>query len=179
LAKSKPILTKKQEKFCKEYLVDFNGTQAAIRAGFAPKNTDVTATRLLAKASIQSQIKKLQAKVDAKYEFTQEQFRNKVSAIINFDIRDILEIGEGGEVQYKPLDQWPEGAASLISEISESSIIKESADGKTLAKISKLNAKIPDKIKALEQMARHRGWFNDKLKVDGELKINLVNEFDD
>lgn len=179
MANSKPILTKKQEKFCKEYLVDFNGTQAAIRAGFAPKNANVTAAKYLAKSSISNQIKKLQSKQDEKYEFTQEDFREKVMAIINFDIRDILEVGEGGEVQYKPMDQWPEGASKLISEISEKSVIKESADGKAISKYSKINAKIPDKIKALEQMARHRGWFNDKLKVDGELKINLVNEFDD
>lgn len=179
MAKQKPILTKKQEKFCKEYLVDFNGTQAAIRAGFAPKNANVTAAKYLAKSSISNQIKKLQSKQDEKYEFTQEDFREKVMAMINFDVRDILEVGEGGEVQYKPMDQWPEGASKLISEISKKSVIKESADGKTISKYSKINAKIPDKIKALEQMARHRGWFNDKLKVDGELKIKLVNEFDD
>jgi phage terminase small subunit len=179
LAKQKPILTKKQEKFCKEYLVDFNGTRASIAAGYSPKAARSQGAQNLANINIQKRIKELQGKVDSKYEFTQEQFRNKVLAIINFDIRDILEIGEGGEVQYKPLDQWPEGASKLISEISEKSVIKESKDGKAISKYSKINAKIPDKIKALEQMARHRGWFNDKLKVDGELKITLVNEFDD
>lgn len=30
-------LTKKQEAFCQEYVVDFNGTQAAIRAGYSGK----------------------------------------------------------------------------------------------------------------------------------------------
>ncbi len=176
---SRTILTKKQEKFCKEYVTDFNGTQALIRAGYSPKSARVIACEYLLKPNIQNRIRQLQDKIDEKYEFTQEQFRDKILAMINFDVRDILDIGAGGEIRFKPMKEWPEGASKLISEISENSVIKESADGKTLAKISKLNAKIPDKIKALEQMARHRGWFNDKLKVDGELKINLVNEFDD
>ena len=34
-AKSAPKLTAKQEIFCKEYLIDLNGTQAAIRAGYS------------------------------------------------------------------------------------------------------------------------------------------------
>ena len=31
------ILTEKQKKFCDEYLIDCNATQAAIRAGYSPK----------------------------------------------------------------------------------------------------------------------------------------------
>ena len=30
-------LTDKQKRFCEEYLIDLNATQAAIRAGYSPK----------------------------------------------------------------------------------------------------------------------------------------------
>ena len=178
-SKSKTGLSDRQKKFCKEYLVDFNGTRSAIAAGYSKKTARVQSAENLAKPNIQRYISTLQAKTDKKYEYTQEQFREKLIAMINFDIRDILDIGPGGEVVFKPTDEWPADAAQLISEISESTVIKESADGKTISKYSKLNTKIPDKLKALEQMARHRGWFNDKLKVDGNLSITMVNEFDD
>jgi len=42
-------LTPKQALFVKEYLVDENGTQAAIRAGYSPKYADRTASNLIVK----------------------------------------------------------------------------------------------------------------------------------
>ena len=32
-------LNEKQKKFCREFIIDFNGTQAAIRAGYSKKNS--------------------------------------------------------------------------------------------------------------------------------------------
>ena len=52
-------LTAKQQQFCKEYLIDLNGTQAAIRAGYSQKGASVAATKLLANGKIQAQIGKL------------------------------------------------------------------------------------------------------------------------
>lgn len=49
----------KQEKFCIEYLVDLNGTQAAIRAGYSKRSATVTAARMLTKANIQEKIREL------------------------------------------------------------------------------------------------------------------------
>ena len=40
-------LSPKQALFCKEYLVDLNGKQSAIRAGYAPKTAEITASKLL------------------------------------------------------------------------------------------------------------------------------------
>lgn len=49
-------LTKKQELFCKEYLVDLNATQAAIRAGYGEKNAKQQGTENLAKPIIAERI---------------------------------------------------------------------------------------------------------------------------
>lgn len=40
-------LTAKRRAFCHEYIIDHNGTQAAIRAGYSDKGAAVTASRLL------------------------------------------------------------------------------------------------------------------------------------
>jgi phage terminase small subunit len=45
-------LTAKQQAFVKEYLVDLNATQAAIRAGYAEKSATVEGARLLANAKV-------------------------------------------------------------------------------------------------------------------------------
>lgn len=52
-------LTVKQQKFCREYVVDFNGTQAAIRAGYAKASARTTASELLTKDHVSKQIKVL------------------------------------------------------------------------------------------------------------------------
>lgn len=49
-------LTPKQRRFCEEYLIDLNGKQAVIRAGYSESGASVTATRLLAKANIKKYI---------------------------------------------------------------------------------------------------------------------------
>ena len=47
-------LTPRQARFVKEYLVDLNGTQAAIRAGYSASGADVQAVRLLGNARVKA-----------------------------------------------------------------------------------------------------------------------------
>lgn len=49
-------LTKKQQRFCDEYLIDCNATQAAIRAGYSPKAARVTAAKMLTNANLKTYI---------------------------------------------------------------------------------------------------------------------------
>jgi phage terminase small subunit len=54
-------LTPKQAAFVREYVVDCNGAQAAIRAGYAASRARVTAAELVAKRNVQDAIAKAQA----------------------------------------------------------------------------------------------------------------------
>jgi phage terminase small subunit len=51
-------LTPKQDMFVKEYLIDLNATQAAIRAGYSEKTAHVIANQLLNKTLVSDAIKK-------------------------------------------------------------------------------------------------------------------------
>ena len=51
-------LTHRRQMFIQEYPIDFNGTQACIRAGYSPKTANEQAARLLANVSIQNAIQK-------------------------------------------------------------------------------------------------------------------------
>ena len=59
-------MTPKQKQFVSEYLKDFNGAQAAIRAGYSKKTARSMANRLLTKADIKQKIKQAQEKVEEK-----------------------------------------------------------------------------------------------------------------
>ena len=61
-------LTDRQERFCEEYLLDLNATQAAIRAGYSPESARVTACRMLTNANIQAEIQEKKAKRTARSE---------------------------------------------------------------------------------------------------------------
>ncbi len=69
------------EIFCHEYVVDFNGTQAAIKAGYTPKSARVQANRLLTNDNIQRRIKELTQKKVERIEYTQDDV-----------MRDLLEV---------------------------------------------------------------------------------------
>lgn len=66
-------LTEKQKQFCNEFIIDFNGTQAAIRAGYSPKTANEQAAQLLAKLSIQEYLKKLIEKRNERTKITQDE----------------------------------------------------------------------------------------------------------
>lgn len=51
-------LSDQQRLFCSEYCVDFNGSQAAIRAGYSEKTSDQQASRLLTSVKIQHEVAK-------------------------------------------------------------------------------------------------------------------------
>lgn len=61
------MLTDKQKRFCEEYLVDRNATQAAIRAGYSADTAGACASRLLKNVNIQVE---LQRAIDAQSEST-------------------------------------------------------------------------------------------------------------
>ncbi|MCC3159693.1 terminase small subunit [Hymenobacter sp. 15J16-1T3B] len=58
-------LTPKQELFCLEYLKDLNGTQAAIRAGYAKESAQEQASRLLSNAMVAARVhEQMQARAE-------------------------------------------------------------------------------------------------------------------
>lgn len=54
-------LTEKQKRFCQEYVIDLNATQAAIRAGYSEDTADVQGSRLLGNVKVENLIKELQS----------------------------------------------------------------------------------------------------------------------
>lgn len=67
-----PKLTDKQAAFVREYLVDLNATQAAIRAGYSERTAYSVGQRLLKKVEIQRAVAAAQAKRAQRVEVTQD-----------------------------------------------------------------------------------------------------------
>ncbi len=63
-------LTPKQERFCREFLVDLNGTKASVRAGYSERSAHVTASRLLTNTKVAARVAELQAETAKRLEVT-------------------------------------------------------------------------------------------------------------
>lgn len=75
------MLNEKQKQFCEEYIIDLNGTQAAIRAGYSKKTARAIANELLTKLDIQKYICELKNKRSERVKYSQDEL-----------MRDILEV---------------------------------------------------------------------------------------
>lgn len=87
-------LTDKQKRFCEEYLIDLNATQAAIRAGYSPKTAEQTASRLLRNVKVQEYIAKRQKELSRSTEITQERVIKELALIAfsnNADYAHVVE----------------------------------------------------------------------------------------
>lgn len=67
-----PKLTDKQKAFVRQYLVDLNATQAAIRAGYSERTASRIGPQLLGKTCVREAIEKAQAKRARRVEVTQD-----------------------------------------------------------------------------------------------------------
>lgn len=79
-------LTPKQTAFINEYLIDLNATQAAIRAGYSPKNAGKIGPELLGKTRIKSEIEKRLKRREQQALITAEEVINGIRDIA-FDNR--------------------------------------------------------------------------------------------
>ena len=168
-------LTPKQKRFCEEYLIDLNATQAAIRAGYSPKTAEQTASRLLRNVKVQEYIAKRQKELSRSTEITQERVIKELALIAfsnNADYAHVVEKKmqvEAGGALVDVLDKdgkpvmYRTVEPVLTEELTEEqkralAVIKKGRDG--------LEVKSCDKVKALELLGKHLGIFTDKIEAN-------------
>jgi phage terminase small subunit len=146
----------KKERFVQEYLIDLNGTQAAIRAGYSTKTANRIASELLSKPDVIDAIANAKAIRAERTEITADQIVKELARIAFADPRDVMSWGPDGVV-LKDSNALTDDQARQVSEVSET----------TTGAGGTLKVKKHDKVKALELLGRHLGMFTDKLEHAG------------
>lgn len=82
-------LTDRQARFCEEYLIDLNATQAAIRAGYSEKTANEQGARLLANVSVQEKIAELKAERAKRTEITQDSVIQELAAVARAEVKGV------------------------------------------------------------------------------------------
>jgi len=78
--------------FVSEYLVDLNGRQAAIRAGYSPLSARQTASELLAMPKVKAKVDEAMAARIARTEVTQDRVLARLVAIAEADPNELVEL---------------------------------------------------------------------------------------
>jgi phage terminase small subunit len=145
-------LTAKQAMFVKEYLVDLNASQAAIRAGYSEKSSFEIGSENLRKPLIAEAIHRAMKKRSERTEITADRVLNELAAIGFANATQAVYV-EGGKVRVKDTSDLDLDTRKAISEIKETT----STNG------GSLGIKFHDKKGALELIGRHLGMWSDNM----------------
>lgn len=75
-------MTERQKRFCDEYLIDLNATQAAIRAGYSEKYANTNAPKLLRNTAIKAFISARMAEKETKLIADQDEVLKYLTAVM-------------------------------------------------------------------------------------------------
>jgi len=168
----------RKEIFIKEYLVDLNATQAAIRAGYSPKTARAQGQRLLTRDDVQSAIQAEMKKRERRTEITADRVLEEYAKIGFSEVTDFLSV----ETERVMVGTDP-GTGEPISEIKQLVLMRDTAEipPEKLAAIAEvkqakdgsISFKLHDKKGALDSIGKHLGMFVDKSQ------IKVTHDFED
>mgnify|MGYP004472327801 CR=1 FL=1 len=157
-------LTEKQQRFCDEYLIDLNATQAAIRAGYSPKTACEQASRLLANVKVQEVIAVKMAIRSKRTGINQDRVLMEIAKMAFVNIDDVIDLNTA---------QVKETATKEDLACIQSVKIKPTEYG------TEREVRMCDKKSNLELLGRHLGMFKDKVEVEADMDLNINIDYGD
>lgn len=141
-------MTDKQKRFCNEYLIDLNVTQAAIRAGYTPKYADKRAYELLDKPLIKAYIDEELKKIEDEKIADAKEVMQYLTSVMRNEVTEEVVVVEG------------EG------------------DGCSSAVVVKKDMSAKDRNKAAELLGKRYRLFVDKVETDVNATVNSTQKLD-
>ena len=165
-------LTPKQEMFCREYLVDLNATQAAIRAGYSAKTAGSMAVKLVAKSSVSEKIQDLRAKRETKTDITIERVLAEYAKIAFTDLPGIVSFN-GCSMSVADFDALSPEQRACIKKFKVRTEVKLALDGEKVP-VDIVEVELHSKQAALDSIGKHLGMFIDRKELTGKDGKDLI-----
>lgn len=175
---AKKKLNPKQLRFCREYVIDHNGTQAAIRAGYSKRTAKEQAYDLLTKPHVQGEIAKLEEKATKRLDKTADDVLRELALLGFSNMADFMRILPSGDPCVDLSEMTREQAAALTE-----ATIEDFTDGRgeSARDVRRVKIKLADKRAALVELGKHFGLFKGEDRppdVTQNITINLVRASD-
>ena len=149
-------MTKKQNRFVEEYLIDLNATQAAIRAGYSPDTAKEIGCENLTKPNIRACIDRAMAERSKRTGVNADRVGQELAKIAFVNATEVIDPATATVKE----DALPEDTAAIqsvkVKTFGEDGLERE--------------IKMADKLKALELLGKHMGMFKDKVELSGTLQ---------
>jgi phage terminase small subunit len=153
------------EKFCLEYLKDFNQTAAAIRAGYTAESAAKRGSLLIQRPEVQARIRAISEALLRRQEVTVESIVEEARRVAFADIRAVAEV-RGGSVRVRDSAEWSDETASAVESVTETPTKHGSS----------LRVKLNNKLAALELLAKYKDIFPRTGSKNEPLEIIMRNE---
>ena len=138
---AKDGLTAKQKRFCDEYLVDLNGTQAAIRAGYSVRSARQIADRNMSNDDIKKYIEARMAEKEKELIADQDEVLKYLTSVLRGKSQSEVVVVE-----------------NIGDFTSEARLLQKAPDEK-------------ERLKAAELLGKRYNLFSDKMKVDVAMPV--------
>lgn len=158
-------LTKKQQRFCDEYLIDMNGTQAAIRAGYSARTAKQIANENLTKPDVRDYIDQRMKEKQSELVADQDEVMQFLTAVMRREKKESVVV----TVTEKRAFYAPD----------ESGVMRKNTVEKETPKIVEIPAMLRDANKAAELLGKAYGLYTDKLEAEMDMDLNINIDYGD
>lgn len=157
-------LTAKQQRFCDEYLIDLDGTKAAIRAGYSEKTAAVIASENLRKPNICEYIHQRMAEKEDALIAKQDEVMKYLTAVMRRELSEHVVVTTTEErTYYKP---------------DENGTMRKQTEKKETPQIVEIPARLADANKAAELLGKRYGLYTEKVDVEGNVGVVIVDDIE-
>ena len=157
-------MTAKQQRFCDEYLIDLNATQAAIRAGYSKKTAYSIGQENLNKPEISAYIEKRMAEKESALIADQNEVMKYLTSVMRREYCEHVVVTLSEEkTDYVMGDDGKYRKHSVKTEKPE---------------VVEIPARLADANKAAELLGKRYSLFTDKVDVTGAVPVVIMGEDD-
>lgn len=173
-------LNPRQELFVKEWLLDNNGTRAAIAAGYSERTAFTQASDLLKLPKVQKAIRAVTHANLQRIEITQDMVTTELARLAFSDMGNFVdffteEVIVGEDASGQPITAMKQHVYIKPSAQVDTAAIQEV----TVSRDGTMKLKLYDKHKALDSLARMQGMYTDKQQVEHMGQVEYVVRFAD
>ena len=159
------IKDKRREEFCQQYIIDFNGTNAARTAGFGSKSATAKGSQVLAEPAVQQRIGELLKLRSRRMRLTQGRVLEEMAILGFSDFKDYAQLKKSGKLEFRAFSEIRDGKTRAIESMKET-------DGPSGRSIS---MKLHGKVRPLELLGKHLGMFVDTHNVNLTGNIQVIS----
>jgi phage terminase small subunit len=166
-SRSKGALSAKEKIFVAEYMIDENGTRAAIAAGYARKSAHVTASRLLKSPKIKAHLVKKEEKRLERLEISADRVLQETARLAFLDPRKLYH----PDGRLKQITELDDHTAAAIAGIDVEDVYE---DHEYVGQVKKI--KFADKGANLQRLGNHLKLFTTKVEHSGTVKLETMDD---